>query len=120
MNSQKIILSEGGLPKLGCPENWAFLPFLKEMKRLKGKLEVTEADNITLNSLLESKVVNCAFLPSIELYNDEELEMALPVGLSSSNGWTVFWGSKKIHQNYWHILRRDLLSFLQLQWLLGL
>ena len=49
------------------------------MKRLMCKLEVTEADNITLNSLLESKVVNCAFLPSIELYNDEELEMALPL-----------------------------------------
>ena len=95
MNSQNLFLSDGGLPKIGCPENWAFIPFLKELKRYQGKFEVSGADIATLDSLLYSKVVNCAFLPSIELYNNEELEMALPLGLSSANGWTIIWGFKE-------------------------
>ena len=65
------------------------------MKRHSSKLEITEADSLSLSSLLESKALNCAFLPSIGSYNNEDLEMALPVGLSSGIGWTAFWGIKE-------------------------
>ncbi len=95
MNDLSFGMLDEAAPKLGCPENWAFLPFLKEMKRHSNKLEITEGDSLSLSSLLESKSLNCAFLPSIDLYNNEDLEMALPLGLSSGIGWTAFWGIKE-------------------------
>ena len=95
MNDLSLSSNDLGLPKMGCPGNWAFVPFVKEMKRYGNKIEVTEADSLSLASMLETKALSCAFLPSVDLYNNANLEMVLPVGLSSSMGWTAFCGVRE-------------------------
>ena len=83
---------------MGCiPANWAFVPFVKEMKRYGNKIEVTEADSLSLASMLETKALSCAFLPSVDLYNNANLEMVLPVGFEFQHGMdSILWSKRRL------------------------
>ena len=62
MNDLSLSSNDLGLPKNGM--SWkigAFVPFVKEMKRYGNKIEVTEADSLSLASMLETKALSCAF-----------------------------------------------------------
>ena len=107
-----IDLGEFGqdIPKLGCPGDLAFMPFLKELKRYDNKLEIVQGEESKLTPLLESGAVNCAFLPSTDLYYNSDREMALPLGLSAGLGWSVMWCMREDSSNLTNYIEARLLE----------